>query len=84
MDLIFYRLIDNMLQKYKEKGFSKAQIKELRKGIESDLDISKYDDINLSSEEMFDIRWKLTFEKYEEGNEDYERKKLSRNTIKTL
>lgn len=64
MDLSNYKIIDNMLIKYEKLGYSKGQIKELRRGIESNLDISKYDNITFSSEEMFEKRWKLMKQKY--------------------
>jgi len=59
MFLSNYRLIDTIMEKYEILGFNKAQIRELRRGIEADIDISEYDDINKSAEEMFKMRWKL-------------------------
>ena len=58
-----YRLIDKVMKKYEEAGFNKAQIKELRRGLEADIDIKHYDNINFSADEMFDMRWKLIKEK---------------------
>ena len=58
-----YRFIDNVMKKYEEAGFNKAQIKELRRGLEDDVDIKHYDNINYSADEMFDMRWKLVKEK---------------------
>lgn len=56
-------MIDRIMQMYKEKGYSNMQISQIRRGIEENVDISQYDDINISPDEMFNIRWKLIIEK---------------------
>lgn len=67
MSLINYHTIDRIMQMYEEKGFNQLQIKELRRGIEENIDISQFDDINMPADKMFNIRWQLIHEKMKEG-----------------
>lgn len=60
-------MIDRIMQMYKDRGFSNEQISQIRRGIEENIDISQYDDINISPDEMFAIRWRLIHEKTNGG-----------------
>ncbi len=72
IELLSYLIIDNIMEMYKEKGYSDKQISQIRRGIEDNIDISQYDNINISPDEMFGIRWKLVIEKINGGNDSHE------------
>lgn len=61
-------MLDRIMQMYKEKGYNDMQISQIRRGIEENIDISQYDDINLSPDEMFAIRWNLIHKKINGGD----------------
>lgn len=56
-----------MVEEYEKLGFKKEQLREIRKGLEEQIDITKYAKIELPSEVMFDKRWQLIFEKSNKG-----------------
>ncbi len=67
MSLVNYHTVDRIMQMYEEKGFNQSQIKEIRRGIEENIDISQFDDINMPADKMFNIRWQLIHKKMKEG-----------------
>lgn len=48
------------MKSYEEQGFDDWQLYEIRKGLESGIDVSKYADPKFSDEEMAEIRKELT------------------------
>ena len=67
MSLVNYHTVDRIMKMYEEKGFNQLQIKQLRRGIEENIDISQFDDINMPADKMFSIRWQLIKKKMKEG-----------------
>lgn len=55
------------MKSYEEQGFDDWQLYEIRKGLESGIDVSKYADPKFSDEEMAEIRKELTNENLEKN-----------------
>ena len=51
--------IDQEVKRYEEKGFDDWQLYEIRKGLENGVDVTKYTNLELSDEEMAEIRKEL-------------------------
>ena len=43
------------MKNYKEKGFDKAQILEIRQGLEEGVDVSMYDKLEFNADQMYQI-----------------------------
>ena len=55
-----YLEIDKKVQEYQNSGnFSHEQLKEIRKGIQEDIDVRGYAKDSIPAEEMFNKRWEL-------------------------
>ena len=51
--------IEQAMKRYEEQGFDDWQLYEIRKGLEKGVDVTKYTDLELSDEEMAEIRKEL-------------------------
>ena len=51
--------IEQAMKRYEKQGFDDWQLYEIRKGLEKGVDVTKYTDLELSDEEMAEIRKEL-------------------------
>lgn len=54
--------IESQIQEYRANGFYTDQLIEIRKGLEADIDVSKYANINYTSSVMRLLRELITFD----------------------
>lgn len=79
--------IDQEIKRYEEQGFDDWQIYEIRKGLETDIDVSVYANLNLTDDEMQQKREALEMAKQKtakltgqsQKEEEIENNKINKN-----
>lgn len=79
--------IDQEIKRYEEQGFDDWQIYEIRKGLETDIDVSVYANLNLTDDEMQQKREALEMAKQKtakltgqsQKEEEIENNKIDKN-----